>query len=108
MSILINMDMPTACAYCELIDSLEICPCYKMTRDEFWANKTLQCQRHSDCPLIEVPDDVQPVKHGEWKRIPEYTGSPWGYFECTNCGERSYTLSENYCPNCGARMDGET
>ena len=57
MSVLIKgMEMPTACAYCELIDSLEICPCYKMTHDEFWENKTLQCQRHSDCPLIEVPD----------------------------------------------------
>ena len=50
--------------------------------------------------------DVQLVKHAMWKRIPEYTGSPWGYFECTNCGERSYTLSENYCPNCGAMMCG--
>ena len=56
MSVLIKgMEMPTACAYCELIDSLEICPCYNMMHDEFWANKTLQHQRHSGCPLIEVP-----------------------------------------------------
>lgn len=58
--------------------------------------------------------DVQPVKHGKWEEIEEYGG--WGdtYFRCSVCGDEwdldAGTPIENgmkYCPNCGARMDGE-
>lgn len=53
--------------------------------------------------------DVAPVVHGDWK----------GYFpHCSVCGEEalsrdngtlhgSYFLTD-YCPNCGAKMDGGT
>lgn len=56
MSVLVKgMEMPIACIYCDLIDSLRICPAYKMTFDDFWADKSLRKQRHPDCPLIPVP-----------------------------------------------------
>lgn len=52
--------------------------------------------------LLEEADDadVVEVKHGEWEvyglRNPQ----------CSLC--RGYHISkDNYCPNCGAKMDGE-
>lgn len=99
----------------EITEILEVDP----LEDEcIWVNDWWEGQKDvkllgfvpiSDIHVYGIPPeaDIQPVKRAMWKRIPEYTGSPWGYFECTNCGERSYTLSKNYCPNCGAKMDGE-
>ena len=57
--------------------------------------------------------DVQEVKHGRWiKReyCSNYSGYDYG-MKCSVCGKPLYRqLSEkmpNYCPNCGARMDGK-
>ena len=59
------------------------------------------------------PDaDVAPVVHGRWDDSGRYT-FPSGNtaVRCTNCGcaltESEYRLNNwNYCPVCGARMDG--
>ena len=69
----------------------------------------------SDCVrrIRDIPAvDVQPVKHGRWS----------GY-SCSNCGISKYNFISfnivgekeyarpfgtwNYCPSCGAIMDGE-
>ena len=51
--------------------------------------------------------EAEPVRHGKW--IDE-TFKPWGLvhhpYKCDQCGEHSESDS-NYCPNCGAKMDGE-
>ena len=46
--------------------------------------------------------DVAPVRHGYWVSINEYP-----YEKCSICGETHDTVRclDNYCPNCGARMD---
>lgn len=48
--------------------------------------------------------DAVQVVHGEW--IYDH----WCEFKCSNCGHWSdskpYKGRENYCPNCGAKMDG--
>lgn len=56
--------------------------------------------------IAEFPAaDVAPVVHGRWKK----SGS---LLECQYCGEIYSQLggnagkSWNYCPNCGAKMDG--
>jgi NADH pyrophosphatase NudC (nudix superfamily) len=59
--------------------------------------------------------DVQPVKHGYWE---EEDTMPYDNFVvCSECGmnlsHQNYTKEEwqesfRYCPNCGARMDGDT
>lgn len=56
--------------------------------------------------------DVAPVVHGRWDGSGRYT-FPGGStaVRCTNCGcaltESEYRLNNwNYCPNCGAKMDG--
>lgn len=49
--------------------------------------------------------DVAPVKHGQWVF---YHYELYGcYYECSNCKYES-NKKTNYCPNCGAKMDGET
>ena len=62
--------------------------------------------------------DVQPVKHGKWKQ----TGGKYSRHKtidrriltCSVCGNVLYMEGvnagrgdANYCPNCGARMDGD-
>ena len=55
------------------------------------------------------PADVAPVVHGEWAYMEE-----WGRLvtnRCSRCGQTLTTKQEekmNYCPNCGAKMDGHT
>lgn len=56
--------------------------------------------------------DVAPVVHGRWDDSGRYT-FPGGdkAVRCTNCGcaltESEYRLNKwNYCPVCGAKMDG--
>ena len=56
----------------------------------------------------EPAADVAPVRHGRWIDKGEYA-------VCTECGGRSGTqydgvepipLMTQFCPNCGAKMDG--
>ena len=47
-------------------------------------------------------DTVEVVRHGEWKDI-DGDGQSW---LCSICGE-VMCCNDNYCPNCGAKMDGE-
>lgn len=50
-------------------------------------------------PIDDAPsEDVTPVRHGEW----------FGTV-CSACGEStSFYYDCDYCPKCGAKMDGET
>ena len=53
--------------------------------------------------------DVAPVRHGHWIYHPDDLFPNDSTQECSYChAEESLTLyNENYCPNCGARMDEE-
>ena len=54
--------------------------------------------------------DVAPVRHGRWLGLGK-SGTPTyeNYGTCSVCGEDAeiYTEHRNYCPNCGAKMDGD-
>ena len=63
--------------------------------------------------IKEIPsEDVQPVRHGHW-----YHGEAYPHhLYCSVCYRTAlpndeyverWGLHMNYCPNCGARMDGE-
>ena len=66
--------------------------------------------------------DVQEVKHGEWKSMfmvvaYEYAGKTFDFrgIKCSECGKEiisliheSFRPKPNYCPSCGARMDGDS
>lgn len=47
--------------------------------------------------------DVAPIKHGEWEEIRDAYRQLEGWM-CKKCG-RETKAKENYCPNCGAKMD---
>lgn len=58
--------------------------------------------------IKEFPaEDVQPIKHGRWIEVSSK------HSRCsvcdTTCLIAVYPISKgaNFCPNCGARMDGE-
>lgn len=60
---------------------------------------------YTDCPHVEA----EPVRHAEWDCIYD----DGGVYRCSACGEEWYleagTPKENnmnYCPTCGAKMDG--
>lgn len=48
--------------------------------------------------------DAEPVRHGRWLRLDE--APEWDQRRCSECGDIS-CCQRNYCPNCGARMDGD-
>ena len=53
--------------------------------------------------------DVVEVKRGKWTFEHDPITDPKGYFiriVCSCCGLKTGQVS-NYCPNCGAKMDGE-
>jgi len=47
--------------------------------------------------------DAMPVEHGAWVFMSDSVGE---YSCCSWCGHEGFK-GMNYCPNCGARMDGE-
>ena len=47
--------------------------------------------------------DVAQVKHGRWLCVDTGTEE---LFLCNRCKKKEYWES-NYCPSCGARMDGD-
>ena len=55
--------------------------------------------------ISKISTDVVEVRHGEW--LPQYEGS--SLVKCSVCGYEFCDRIEsgNYCPNCGAKMDGE-
>ena len=55
--------------------------------------------------------DVRSVKRGKWIENAGYGG--WGdtIYQCSECGiewtcEAGISIDWNFCPNCGAKMDG--
>lgn len=61
------------------------------------------------CPLDEVSGvvdsiptvDAAPVVHGRWE-MTDYAYT----WKCSECGGTYYSSWANYCPHCGAKMDG--
>ena len=64
--------------------------------------------------------DAEPVRHGEWIYDPNATDWGIGGYVCSECYTRNKNLpcneiknplmyaGSNFCPHCGARMDGGT
>ena len=54
----------------------------------------------------QMMEHYAPVRHGRWIEQDKYTFGV--FYDCSICGERILDNghSWNYCPNCGAIMDG--
>ena len=56
--------------------------------------------------IVKNQDTVDPVKHGHWIVYPTLVS----FLRCSQCHNGVGWHNDkkpNYCPNCGARMDGE-
>lgn len=54
----------------------------------------------------EPAADVVEVRHGRWIPHEHMSRTPYARnYDCSECGI-SPIECENYCPNCGAKMDG--
>ena len=74
-----------------MAEYLEKSMCVRLINDP-----RLFCSEALERAILCAPSaDVAPVVHGRWL----------GY-ECSVCGVSSEYGSSNYCPNCGAKMDG--
>ena len=47
--------------------------------------------------------EADPVRHGRW-----LVDSRTGMSFCSECLDYAVEADTNYCPNCGAKMDGES
>lgn len=52
--------------------------------------------------------DVEPVRHGRWVESYKSNAAPTlrSRWTCSWCGNVQTYGATDYCPNCGARMDG--
>ena len=56
--------------------------------------------------IVKNQDTVDPVKHGHWVFVNDMVS----YIKCSECGGDICwvnTKRPKFCPNCGARMDGD-
>ena len=56
----------------------------------------------ADCIRYMDAADVAPVRHGRWLYVDTDTEQ---FFLCNRCKKKEYWESD-YCPSCGAKMDG--
>jgi hypothetical protein len=70
------------------------------------------CGRLAYCPdgRFKVALRTKPEAHGRWIYMPKESDAECGAYKCSMCNERfveDFGFEEqNFCPNCGARMDG--
>lgn len=80
--------------------------CKELDKGKPWDGHTSKDVRR----LLSIPDaDVTPVRHGRWiDAYPEIEPDPmFMYGICSECGfEQGISKYLNYCPDCGAKMDG--
>ena len=57
----------------------------------------------------QMMEHYAPVVHGRWEWIGPYRYNDDGMIgTCSVCKERLRLFAYNYCPNCGAKMDGDS
>lgn len=61
---------------------------------------------------IQPSADVVGVRHGHWKVVSDGYGGKAYICECSECEDTVWVYKDsdrkwNYCPNCGAKMDGK-
>ena len=81
-------------------------PIIKELADRCLKSKGLECSvLGSVIDLLKAAPAVDAVEvvHGRWIDAREYCGD----YMCSNCDALYGTNKFNYCPNCGAKMDGD-
>ena len=90
-----------------LIDTKELFKCETCRYHQYYGCNTFCDAVEAYSPNINklTAVDAVPVVHGEWEFDRE--SAKWGFaLVCSSFG-KAHDYHENYCPNCGAKMDGE-
>ena len=80
-------------------DCIHFDVCYKIEHFGRDLEDTSPCEQFID-------KNVEPVRHGHWKQVDDTK------CKCSECEAIAYiaqyppSADKNYCPNCGAKMDG--
>lgn len=113
----------------EYISREELIKALKTNYNRSWPSKPQGVEEYVEGARDEYDDvleiirgmqaaDVQPVAHAEWIgftksvfRGCDYTGDfiyrDTTVWKCSHCG-RNTVVRDNFCPNCGARMGGDS
>ena len=88
---------------------------YEKTPLKLFMKRTIEGAQRSMGELRSMIDelpavDAKPVKHGRWISYPNCLAYD-EHIACSNCKAAWNTMDNvvdefNYCPNCGAKMDG--
>ena len=96
-------------AFLEYIEERYCLPCKEAGKNyngcrcrACWVNDTLD-----EIGCFQPAADVAPVVHGHWVEKEKYTFGIM--YDCSLCENRILDNGHpwNYCPNCGAKMDGK-
>ena len=78
---------------------------------ELWQNKPKEVQNYDIFTADEILskaiqklEEVQFVTHAEWICHEPEIGL---YYSCSRCGHNTLQGMYKFCPNCGAKMDGD-
>ena len=101
---IIGFDTDEGCyTYHYELKDWDLFQCKELDKGKPWDGHTSKDVRR----LLSIPTaDVAPVVHGRWIEQEKYTFSTM--YDCSICGSRIIDNGHpwNYCPNCGAKMDG--
>lgn len=104
---IIGFDTDEGCyTYHYELKDWDLFQCKELDKGKPWDGHTSKDVRR----LLSIPAaDVAPVRHGRWiDAYPDIEPNPmFMYGICSECGfEQGISKYLNYCPNCGAKMDG--
>lgn len=74
----------------------------KSCKDCIHSGVCVLCQLNQTCLAFKNKADVVEVVHARWENI--HDDPRVNKYRCTNC--KAEKMRDNYCPNCGAKMDG--
>ena len=94
------------------IDAKHLFKCETCLKDRRVCDEWCECGERYTPNMFKIPTaDVEEVRHGEWVLL-EYCANEGVY--CSICHKKVYRkdyanqkTQSNYCPNCGAKMDGK-
>lgn len=73
-----------------------------------WTESTVEALDMAINALSPITrEQVEKAWQGEW--IPYLDGEhimPERYYRCSKCGDRGHRSKRNFCPHCGAKMEG--
>ena len=95
-----------AIAYCKVLrEEMD----YLLELDKTKGYQTLKERMGLEVAIADLGDmptvDAKPVAHGRWVKK-QFADDCTTAYRCSDC-HTTWDANTNYCPNCGAKMDGE-